>query len=567
MIYYILTLILQRLEELFLCGTIFKEVRQMTVIFFILTIVFLYISIYAFYFAIISFMSRYRRKFVRNGMYNKTNYNNNIVVIVYAHNQENSVASLLEMLNKQKYPKENFKTYIILDNCTDNSSNRLETIGGANIFRVGESYTVGRDESISQLLDRLIVFKNINAYVFLGANRCIDENFIASVNQGLMTHDVLVGSTVLKGSPSTLQEKIIDCYNTYENNILNTSRSMLGLSTLINSECCAIKQNVIEKVQCIDFKDLNSELKYSVMLSKLNYKTSFDPNIITYLDRENYEIRKPSFSYKISLLKNSLPILLKSNALFGEFVLSVVQPCISVLILLMIFYAWLVMGFSIEEPFGLILNSVFYLCVSGLLVISFIYSLLNSKLSFKESLYFCMYPVYSAVLLLRKCPVIKQICDITQNVKRQSNIEKHSIPVLVSAGDKKMKCKIDLIENNGMIKAVFSFKNKKQSTDYHLSAYDAIKNISNMLAEKEYEIVDPETKQIIEHGSFDLEICQNCKYFTTRIDGINIVKGTCSCQESNITDLEKIVMLWQHCDNYAQAKEKIVDINNYRKDN
>ena len=71
-------------------------------------------------------MSRYRRKFVRNGRYNTANYYNNIVVIIYAHNQEKDVASLLEMLNKQKYPKENYKTYIILDNCTDNSSNMLE---------------------------------------------------------------------------------------------------------------------------------------------------------------------------------------------------------------------------------------------------------------------------------------------------------------------------------------------------------------------------------------------------------------------------------------------------------
>ena len=82
-------------------------------------------------------------------------------------------------------------------------------IGGAEIFRVGDSYTVGKDESISMLLDRLIAFKNINAYVFLGANRAIDTNFLSSVNQGLMSHDVLVGSTVLMDEPKTLKEKVL----------------------------------------------------------------------------------------------------------------------------------------------------------------------------------------------------------------------------------------------------------------------------------------------------------------------------------------------------------------------
>ena len=89
-----------------------------------------------------------------------------------------------------------------------------------------------------------------------------------------------------------------------------------------------------------------------------------------------------------------------------------------------------------------------------------------------------------------------------------------------------------------------------------------------MLAEKEYEIVDPETKQVVDRGNFDLQICQNCKYFTTKIDGtINVIKGSCSCAEANATDLEKLVMIWQSCDNYAPAREKIIDMNNYRKDN
>ena len=88
-----------------------------------------------------------------------------------------------------------------------------------------------------------------------------------------------------------------------------------------------------------------------------------------------------------------------------------------------------------------------------------------------------------------------------------------------------------------------------------------------MLSDKEYEIVDPETKEIVERGKFDLQICQNCKYFTSKIDGtINVIKGTCSFDEVNVNDLEKLVMLWQCCDNYVPAKEKIIDMKKYRKE-
>ena len=522
-----------------------------------------YIAIFVMYFALIAIVSKKRRQFVRKGRYLTTNYNNNIVIIVYAHNDEKNTASLLEMLNQQNYPKENYKTYIILDNCSDNSSNTLEMLGGANIFRVGDSYTVGKDESISMLLDRLLPYKNIDAYVFLNINRTIDNDFLSTVNSGLMCHDVLVSNTVLKDNPKNLKEKILDAYNTYENNIINTSRSILGLTTLINSDCCVIKQNVIEKVQCIDFRDVNSELKYSVMLSKLGYKSSFDPNIITYIERDEYEIRKPSFSYRISLLKNSLSNLLKSCFLFNEFVLSVVQPSALALITFFIFMNFIFCLFNFESK---ILNSNVMIVLSAILTLSFIYSLTNSKLKVKEMLYLFLYPIYSFGQLLRNAPIIKQILDIKDNINHKKNIEKHSIPVIVSAGDKKMKCSIDLIEENGMIRAIFSFKSKKQATDLYLRVFDAIKSISNMLSDKEYEMVDPETKEVVERGKFDLQICQNCKYFTSKIDGtINVIKGTCSLDASNDKDLEKLVTLWQCCENYVPAKEKIIDIRKYRK--
>ena len=410
-----------------------------------------YVAVYVIYFFLVSFLSKNRKSFVRNGRYNTSNYYNNFVVIIYSHNNENEVSNLLEILNRQKYPKENYKIYVILDNCTDNSSNRLETIGGANIFRVGDSYTVGKDESVSQLLDRLIAYRNINAYVFLNANRSVDEYFLNSVNHGLMNHDVLTASTVLLGEPKTLKEKIVDAYNTYENNILNTSRSMLGLSCLINSDCCVIKQKVIEKVQCIDFKDVNSELKYSVMLAKLNYKTSFDPNIKTFLNRELYSIRKPSFSYRITLLKNSLPMFLKSSFLFNEFVLSSIQP--SVIVLFMLFAL-----LTLVTYFGRIDSKILY-SILAVMSVSFLFSLLNSKLKLKQIvLYLFLYPIYSLLLLIRKLPIIKQICDFIDERKNPKHYEKKSFPVTVSAGDKKMKCTISLLEEDGMIRGIFKFK-------------------------------------------------------------------------------------------------------------
>ena len=61
----------------------------------------LYIATFTLYFALVAIISKKRRQFVRNGRYSTLNYFNNLVVIIYAHNVEKNVVSLLETLKKQ----------------------------------------------------------------------------------------------------------------------------------------------------------------------------------------------------------------------------------------------------------------------------------------------------------------------------------------------------------------------------------------------------------------------------------------------------------------------------------
>ena len=68
-----------------------------------LVLIFLYICTFALYFLFVAFVSKDRRRFVRNGRYSTVNYYNNLVVVIYAHNAEKDVSALLEKLNRQKY--------------------------------------------------------------------------------------------------------------------------------------------------------------------------------------------------------------------------------------------------------------------------------------------------------------------------------------------------------------------------------------------------------------------------------------------------------------------------------
>ena len=151
----------------------------------LLIILFLYVIIFVAYYTVCIVYSSKAKRFLIKQKYNAAARPDNMIVIIYARNNESTIVPLLEALNKQTYPRENYQTHIILDHCTDNSSNILEFIGGAKIWRVGENAPVGKDEAVSWLLEGLLSYQNVDAFVFLNADKYIDENFLSSINANL----------------------------------------------------------------------------------------------------------------------------------------------------------------------------------------------------------------------------------------------------------------------------------------------------------------------------------------------------------------------------------------------
>ena len=90
----------------------------------ILLFLFVYMAVFMVYYGLCVFMSSKSRRFVMKQKFQQSSLPNNIVLVIYARNDEATIVPLLESLNKQNYPKENYQTHIILDNCIDNSSNK-----------------------------------------------------------------------------------------------------------------------------------------------------------------------------------------------------------------------------------------------------------------------------------------------------------------------------------------------------------------------------------------------------------------------------------------------------------
>lgn len=510
----------------------------------IITILFLYSSIFAIYFALIVAMSMKKNR-------EKSNYNSenkNLIVIIYSHNNENTAVNLLEQLNKQDYPKGNYQVHIILDNCTDDSSNKLEFVGGAKLWRLTDEVPFGKDKAVSWLLENLLSFKKVDAYVFLNANRMVKTNFLSCVNKAIQNHPVVVGSTEIFLEDAQYKEKVFSLVNDYNMNIMKLGRAKLNLAVPIDSDITVIRHEVLEKVKCIDFKDANSELKYSFLLTSLNYPPIFVPEVKTYVSSMYYEIKRPDFSFKMSLFKHCFNLKLFTNLSFMEFLFSLFKPNPIILIaILTIVYAYSCNYiFFLDFPWSIFL-AVF-------LTVTFAISIYKTNLYTKQLLYLVSCPFYTLWDVISKTKPINKLIKITAK-KKKPIIEKTTVPVSVTNGRSVFTCYMDLISEDGFKKAIFRYKNKKQeTTQSYVRMCDAVKDITNLL----------------EMHGFRMKICQSCAYFSHKIDGTNnMVKGYCNKQaleqEYNGMNLPE-TLLWNTCEYFIPEEvNKVINISNYIK--
>lgn len=514
--------------------------------FLLVTAVFIYSAIFIVYFIVVVAASIIKPKRKKYSEIVNKEYKN-LIVVIYSHNDENTIGTLLEQLKRQEYPNYNYQIHIILDNCTDNSSNKLEIIGGAKLWRLSDDKPLGRDKAVSWLLENLMSFKQVDAYVFLNANRMIKSNFLMSINESLQENSVIVGSTEIFLENADFTEKVWAKVNEYNVNVMKLGRSRLGLAVPVDSDITVIKHEVLEKVRCIDFNNANSELKYSFLLTSINHVPKFEPKIKTYVSSLFYKTRRPDFLFKMSLFFHCFNFKTMSNFKFAEFLFSLFKPNPLILIAFLItacvyaFNYYFIVDYSLAIWLGIILTFAFG------------FSMFTSDLYSKSCGYLAVAPFITLFQTLSKVKFINKFFKFEIKPNKQK-VENVIVPINVTNGRSVFPCKLELISEEGFNKAIFHYKNKKQETTQgFVRMCDAVKNISDILEQ---------------HG-FRMKICQTCAYFSPKIDGTNnMVKGYCNklaIDNPNNVDLPE-TLLWLSCENYIPEEvNKVIDIANFIK--
>lgn len=500
----------------------------------ILYIVYLYLIIYTLYFLVLSLRNLKDKPFSIERKYSKYDGGKrNFAVIIYNHNHKDCLFELIEQIKMQDYPLANFKVYAILDDCNDGSEKLFEHDNFVHVMNIQDVGTLGKNQSISMLLEELKKDETIDAYVFIDGIRKIDSDFLTLANAALSKADAITGEVNINRENLDIVDKIKAVYKKYQANFFKQARSLLGLATQVDSGLFIIKRSVLEKTEGINFKDINSELEFSLLLSQTGHKCVYNPNIQSYILGQDCLFKKPRISKRFNLLKNNFKNLKTVNFTFIEHICSLLNPNCWFLIFA---YAVLI-AYSYHCPFIVKCNVVTFSAI--VLAAVFGISLINAKLNAKEIALLMFYPLYSICHIIRNFPPVR--CLLKKiGASPDKETDKLVIDVLVQTKHGDRGCKLEFISTeSGLSKIRFIYKNKKYTTSAHLRMIDALQQL----------------KSKMEDYGLTLKICSCCKNFTSCVDGsTNMLKGQCHNEfPSPLLNEPRPTLIWNSCSSFEPA--------------
>lgn len=200
-------------------------------------------------------------------------------VLVACRNEEKVIASFIESINSQNYPKELYELCVIPNNCTDNTKHIALDLG----VRVIDCY-----EECKCKADALrcafyeMQQEDFDAYIIFDADNVVHPNFLTRMNDTVQS-----GYKVAQGYRDSKNPKdnwISGSYSIYywmQNFFFNRARMNVKASASINGTGFMVKKEIIDTYH-FDTLTLTEDIEFTAQCAINNIQIVFVEDAITY---------------------------------------------------------------------------------------------------------------------------------------------------------------------------------------------------------------------------------------------------------------------------------------------
>ena len=117
-------------------------------------------------------------------------------IVIAARNEKYVIGNLLDSINKQDYPKELLTTFVVADNCTDNTA-AIAKKNGAIVYERFDEYHKTKGYALQFLFEKIEAdygIKNFDGFFVFDADNLLKDNYISKMNDAFSSGVKIVTS-------------------------------------------------------------------------------------------------------------------------------------------------------------------------------------------------------------------------------------------------------------------------------------------------------------------------------------------------------------------------------------
>ena len=203
-------------------------------------------------------------------------------VLVPAHNEGRVIASLLESLRLQDYPKNCYTVFVSCDNCTDDTAEVARAHGAQALIRTDTSKG-GKTWNVRWALTQLPM-DDVDALVMFDADNLAERNFLSRMNDYMEQHpeaEAVQGVLDVKNPDDNWLTRAYALAYWYTNRFWQLARGNWGLSCTLGGTGLVIRSSTLRRLGW-NLESLTEDLEMSTRLILSGSRVHWNDHAVVY---------------------------------------------------------------------------------------------------------------------------------------------------------------------------------------------------------------------------------------------------------------------------------------------
>lgn len=250
--------------------------------------------------------------FVKKPRSHKKEVIHNIGILISARNESAVIGQLIDSIKAQDYPADKLITFVVADNCTDNTAD-IARERGAIVYKRDDLEKIGKGYALDFLLGKIgddFGASSIDAFIVLDADNILDTGYVRAMNQ--MLCDGYKITTSYRNSKNYSDNWISAAYGLWfmrEARFLNCSRYLIGSSCAVSGTGFLFSRELIEKFGGWKFFLLTEDIEFTVNCILSGEKVGYCEDAVLY-DEQPITLRQ-SWNQRLRWSKGFLQVWAK----------------------------------------------------------------------------------------------------------------------------------------------------------------------------------------------------------------------------------------------------------------